>query len=301
MNTLITGGEGLLASSIEFGLKPSKKQLNILNYNDLCHYIEANKIDSIIHTAARVGGVKANTDFVFDFFSENMLMSLNIMNACKKYSIKKTIFIVSTCAFPVNTELPLKEENLHNGEPHNTNFGYAYAKRMLEVGSRALKNQYKISSYCLIPCNLYGENDNYNFESGHVIPSLIHKCYLAKLNNTKLEVWGSGKAEREFIYVKDFASIIGKIYKEDIDINETMIVSPNHTHTIQEIVEVIAKKINFTGNIFFDKTKPEGIMKKNSCNDKFKKYFPNFKFTSLDEGLDNTIEYFIKNYDKLRK
>lgn len=301
MSTLITGGLGLLGSSIDFGFKPTKEELNLLNYNDLKNFIIKNNIDSIIHTAAKVGGVKANSDYVYDFFADNIIMNINVQNACKEFDIKKSIFIVSTCAFPSNASLPLKESYLHDGEPHETNFGYAYSKRMLEVGSRALKQQYQIDSTCVIPCNLYGENDNYNLENGHVIPSLIHRCYLAKINNTNFQIWGSGRAEREFIYVKDFAKIITQIFNYDINVQETMIISPETTFTIQEIVDIIVKKIGFQGKVIFDETKPEGILKKNSSNKIFRKYFPDFSFTDIDYGLEQTIQYFIKNYDLLRK
>ena len=301
MNTLITGGYGLLGSSLNCGIKPKKEELDLLDYSKLCNFIENNKINSIIHAAAKVGGVKSNTDYIFDFFSENTQMSLNVMNACKQYNIKKSIYIISTCAFPSESPLPLKEEYLHIGEPHFTNYGYAYSKRMLEVGSRSLRQQYGLNSFCLIPCNLYGENDNYNLKNGHVIPSLIHKCYLSKINNTPFEIWGTGNAEREFLYVKDFSNIIEKIYKNNIDIENTMIISPENIVSIQEVVELIAKKIKFNGKIIFDETKPEGILKKNSDNTKFKKYFPDFKFTPLEDGLEKTIEFFIKNYSTIRK
>jgi GDP-L-fucose synthase len=254
-----------------------------------------------VHAAARVGGVKANTDFVYDFFADNISMSVNVMNACREFEIKRAIFIVSTCAFPVSAPLPLAESSLHCGEPHHTNFGYAYAKRMLEVGSRALRQQYGINSSCVIPCNLYGEHDSYNLQSGHVIPSLVHKCWIAKNTNSTLEIWGSGKAEREFIYVNDFASIIDKLINEKPYIPETMIISPGITYTIEEIVHHIVKIFKFEGKVFFDKSKPEGIMKKNSNNSIFRKYFEDFKFTDLDTGLSNSIEYFVKNYDTLRK
>jgi GDP-L-fucose synthase len=301
MSTLITGGHGLLGSFMNFGLKPNRHELDINNFTDICNYVEQNKIDSIIHAAAKVGGVKANTDYVFDYFSENILMNMNIMNVCKKYSIKNATFVVSTCAFPKNAPLPLNEDYLHGGEPHETNYGYAYAKRMLEVGSRALKYQCKLNSCCLIPCNLYGGNDNYNLQSGHVIPSLIHKCYLAKLNNTTFEVWGSGKAEREFMYAEDLAIIIEQIHKNNLSINEPLIVSPNNIFTIEEIVNMIVKKMKFNGRVFFDASKPEGIMKKNSSSDRLQKYFPNFKFTNLEDGLETTVCYFLKNYNTIRK
>ena len=301
MKVLVTGGHGLLGSSIGFGVKPSRKELDILNYNDLDRFVESNGIESIIHAAALVGGVKANTDYVFDYFLKNMEMNTNVIRVCGKYSLKKSIYIISTCAFPKSAPLPLREEFLHDGEPHETNYGYAYAKRMLEVGSRSLNQQYGLSSCCLIPCNLYGENDNYHIQNGHVIPSLIHKCYLAKTNNTDFEIWGSGKAEREFMYASDFAEIITKIHKDDMKINGTMIVSPDCIFSIENIVHVIVKQMGFKGNVVFDKSKPEGIMKKNSDNSIFRQHFPNFKFTDLETGLANTIEYFMKNYDIIRK
>ena len=301
MTVLVTGGHGLLGSELQFGIKPKKEELDILNYFDLCNFIEKNNIQSIIHAAAKVGGVKANTDYMFDFFSDNIQMGLNIMNACKKYKIKKTIYILSTCVFPMNSPLPLSEDYLHEGEPHYTNFGYAYAKRTLEVGSRSLKSQYGISSSCLIPCNLYGKNDNYDLENGHVIPSLIHKCYLSKINNVPFEIWGSGNAEREFLYVNDFSNIIEQIYENDISIDGAMIISPENVFTIKEVVELIAKKIKFNGKIIFNKIKPEGILRKDSDSSKFKKYFPDFKFTPLEDGLEKTIEFFLKNYLTIRK
>ena len=300
-NTLITGGYGLLGSSINFGLKPTKQEVNLLNYENLINYIKNNNVDSIIHTAAKVGGVKANSDYVYDFFADNILMNINVQNACKEFLLKKSIFIISTCAFPSSAPLPLKENYLHNGEPHETNYGYAYSKRMLEVGSRALKKQYNINSLCVIPCNLYGENDNYNLTNGHVIPSLIHRCYLSKINNTNFEIWGSGNAEREFVYVNDFAKIVADIFEKNVDISETMIVSPDNTFTIEQIVDIIIKKLKFDGKVIFDKTKPEGIMKKNSSNEIFKKHFKDFKFTPIEEGLESTVEYFIKNYENIRK
>ena len=300
MNTLVTGGNGLLGKAIDFGFKPSKSDLDILNYDNLCEYIELYNIDSVIHAAAKVGGIKANTEYVYDFFADNMIMNLNIMNACKKYKFKRALFIVSTCAFPANCELPLREQKLHDGEPHPTNFGYAYSKRMLEVGSRALVQQYHIPSICVIPCNLYGENDNYNIDNGHVIPSLIHKCYLAKNSNSNLHIWGSGNAEREFIYVKDFAKIIKMIYDEE-NISQPLIISPGKSYKIKEIVELIVKIMKFDGKVLYDQTKPEGILRKDSSNEQFVKYFSDFTFTEMENGLAHTIEYFVKNYNNLRK
>ena len=302
MSTLITGGHGMLGSAIDFGLKPSKQELNLLDYESLSRYIEQNKITEIVHAAGKVGGVKANDDFVYDFFIENLMMNANIIAACKQHGIRKSTFFLSTCVFPQFAPLPLQESSIHLGEPHPTNFGYAYSKRMLEVGSRCLKKQYDINSNCIVPCNMYGENDNYHLENGHVIPSLIHRCYLSKMNGVDFLVWGSGKAEREFMYAGDMARVVEQIHAgKNQSLPHLMIVSPGCVYSIAEVVAIIVKHMNFTGRVVFDSTKSEGIMRKNTDNSLFQKHFPDFQFTDLYTGLGKTVEYFIKNYESVRK
>lgn len=301
-NILITGGSGLLGSEIDIsnGLKPSSRELNLLDYSALKKYIELNNISKIIHCAAIVGGVNANYTKMFDFFDLNLQINLNVLRACKEFNLNNSIFILSTCVMPVDAKLPYIEDSLHGGEPHSTNYGYAYSKRMMEVGSRSLKEQYGINTYCLIPCNLYGQKDNYNLVDGHVIPSLIHKCYLAKQNNQDFVVWGSGNPEREFIYADDLAQIIELIHNSNEDYPSKLIVSSSQAYKIKDIVELIAQKINFTGNIVFDKSKTDGILKKPTDNSLFKTYFPKFQWKSIDHGLDITIQYFLRNYPNIR-
>lgn len=301
MNILITGGSGLLGSEINIknGLKPLSHEVDLLNYCSLKKYIQFNNVNKIVHCAAKVGGVQANQTKMFDFFESNIQMNVNILRACKEFNLKNSIFILSTCIMPNNQNLPYKEEHLHNGEPHFTNYGYAYAKRMLEVGSRSLKRQYDINTICLIPCNLYGVNDNYNLESGHVIPSLIHKCYLAKKNKQDFTVWGSGMPLREFLYVKDFAGIIENILAEEREYSP-MIISPGYENSIRDVVSIIVNEMKFEGNVLFDMMKPDGIYKKTTSNKVFKKYFPNFKFTELKDGLKETITEFMIRYPSVR-
>jgi GDP-L-fucose synthase len=301
MSILTVGGSGMIGSAVNFGVKPFKTQLNLFDYTSLSNYIKSNNITEIIHAAAKVGGVKANNDYMYDFFMENIIINTNVIRACKEFNIKRCTFFLSTCIFPENAPLPLIEKDIHNGEPHPTNFGYAYAKRMLEVGSRCLKKQHNINSSCLVPCNMYGPNDNYHLENGHVIPSLIHRCYLAKNNNTDFVVWGSGRAEREFLYSGDVARVLRMIHLDNHTIPDIMTISPGRVYSIKQVVELIIKHLNFKGNVIFDTSKPEGIMKKNTDNSVFKNTFPDFCFTTLDEGLAATVEDFIKNYNILRK
>jgi GDP-L-fucose synthase len=305
-NILITGGSGLLGSSIPFGNKPSSKELNLLNTNDIIDFLKANpQIDTVIHAAGLVGGVKKNNEFIYDFFSQNLRMALNIMDAIAvSPNIKNGTFILSTCIFPENVSYPVDTDVLYSGEPHPTNYGYAYAKRMLGVGARALNQQYNKNIKCIIPCNLYGPNDNYNISGGHVIPSLIHKCYLAhRGNDNYFVVWGSGNAEREFIYAPDFAKIFKAIYIDNNEIDDMLIISSQREYKIKEVVELIVEYIGFKGKVIYDTTHPEGILRKPTISHKFEEFSKkaNIKLTTLEEGLKLTIDDFIRNYDNVRK
>jgi len=302
LNRLVTGGHGLIGSEIsdEWGKKPTRRELDLLNYPQLFSYIGGRSVTEIVHLAAKVGGVKANHEQVLDFFSENLTINANIVRACKEHKVRKATFMLSTCVFPSDVEYPVHEGMLHHGEPHYTNYGYAYAKRMLEVGARALSTA-GIQARCIIPCNIYGKNDNYDLDSGHVIPSLIHKCYLAKRDGTPFHVWGSGRAEREFIYAPDIARAIMMIHEDPREIPNLMIVSPSEEHSIRSIVEIIAECFDFDGEIVFDTTKPEGILRKPTNNSRFMHYYPDFKFTPIRDGIMQTCDYIRRNYDGIRK
>jgi GDP-L-fucose synthase len=301
MSILITGGSGLLGTSlnVDNSYLPSRKELNLLSYCQLESFIRKNNVKKIIHCAAMVGGVQANNQRMFDFFNANMMMNMNVLTACKQYELNNSIMILSTCVMPEHASLPYTESSLHDGKPHDTNYGYAHAKRMLHIGAIAMKRQYDINISCLIPCNLYGKNDNFNIEDGHVIPSLIHKCYLAKKNNTDFSIWGSGEAEREFIYADDFAKIIQDICHNNKYFSE-LLISPGISWNIKTIVDKIAKIMNFTGNIVYDKTKLNGIQKKTTDNSLFKQAFSNFQWTDIDRGLQETIDSFVKSYPNIR-
>jgi len=185
------------------------------------------------------------------------------------------------------------------GEPHPSNYAYAYAKRMLEVQSRAYRDQHGSNFVTVIPCNIYGPNDNFNLESGHVIPSLIHKCYLAKENNTDFEIWGTGKAYREFIYSKDVAYITQWVL-ENYDDTEPLIISPDEEICIATIAQEIAWRMEFEGSIVYNGMR-DGQLKKPSNNMTLKHLLPDYKFVSIEMGLQKTIDWFVKNYDKARK
>jgi GDP-L-fucose synthase len=296
---LITGGAGLVGTSVPFGLKPTRKEVDLTNYEQLIGYIRDHKITDIVHCAGKVGGVKSNKQFINDFLVENLTINANIIKASRE--VNRATFLLSTCIFPEFAHYPLTEDQIHNGEPHPTNYGYAYAKRMLEVGARSLREQYKVNAKCIIPCNLYGANDNYDMENGHVLPSLIHRCYLSKINNQPFTVWGEGKALREFVFSQDLGRILQMIHVDEHSTPDMMIVSPGKEWSIREAVEIIISELGFSGELVFDKTKPEGIMRKPTNNTMFTTYFPDFKFTDLKIGLKKTVEDFLVNYPNVRK
>lgn len=300
MSILITGSNGMLGSYIDFGLKPSRSDLDYTNYNELCSYIENNNVKQIVHCAAKVGGVSANNKYSYDFFADNALINLNILRACAKYKLNDTILLLSICIFPNYDDKPIKESDLHTAEPHETNLGYGHAKRILDTGARCIYNQYGIKIKRIVPCNMYGMYDNFNLENSHVIPGLIHKCFLAKQKNEDLVIWGSGQVEREFIYAGDIADIIKEVCLNKKNINDITIISPGYTVTIKYLVQLITKYMNFNGNIIFDTTKPEGAKKRYSDNNNFKSNFPNYNFTPIEEGLQKTVQYFVNNYPNLR-
>ena len=159
---------------------------------------------------------------------------------------------------------------------------------------------YNDNFICVIPTNIYGDHDNYSLEDGHVIPSLIHKCYLARENNTPLTIWGSGKPLREFIFSKDVKNLTEWVL-QNYNENEPIILSTSEEISISEIVGIIVELMNFKGKVIFDSTKPDGQYRKPSNNSKIKHYLPDFKFTPIYEGLKETIEFFEKNYNIIRK
>lgn len=299
MNILVTGGRGLVGSTIDSKFKPTSEQLNLLKMKDIESYIMDNNIESIIHCAAKVGGIKANSEHLGDFYYENMMMNTNLLHAAYKCGVKKVVSFMSTCVFPATAEFPLSTQQLHQGEPHHSNYAYAYAKRMLEVQSRAYRDQHGCNFVTVIPCNIYGPNDNFNLDSAHVIPALIHKCYLAKKNDTDFEIWGTGKPYREFIYSED----VGKLalwVLHNYNHPDPLILSPNEEINMSILANHIANRMDFYGFLKYN-GKYDGQFRKPSDNSKIKEMLPDFEFTPIEEGLQKSIDWFVENYERARK
>lgn len=303
--TLVTGAGGLVGYAIR-QLNPKNTVYITRKDGDLTDFDVTKKIfekirpNRVIHLAAEIAGIGGNMIHSGEFFRKNILINVNVLETARLVNSEKLISFMSTCVFPDPCTYPLNEKDIHNGPPHPSNFGYAYAKRMLEVQSNAYRKEWGCNFIVAIPTNIYGENDLWNLNEGHVIPSLIHKCYLAKKNNTDLEVWGSGKPLREFVYSKDVAKLIlwaMKNYNEDTPI----IFSNGEERSIKELLEIIVREMNFKGKVIFDKTKPDGQFRKPSNISRLKRYLPDFKFTPLEQGIRNSVKWFIDNYPNIRK
>ena len=306
-NILVTGAYGLVGSQFkgEEYERIGSSDLNLLNQKDIDDYFYMSEKngelpEGIIHCAGKVGGIQGNMNNQGQFFYENIFMNTSIIESARKFGIKKFIAFLSTCVFPYDVEYPLSPDKIHLGPPHQSNYGYAYAKRMADIQIKSYRQQYDVNYFSVIPCNIYGPNDNYNLESGHVIPMLIHKMYLAKKNNTDFIVWGSGKPLREFIFSEDVAKLTKLLY-DNYDGSDPVVLSTSEEISIGEIVNIIAEVMEYEGNIIFDKTKPDGQYRKPSDNSKLLGYLPDFKFTPFDVGIKETVEWFDKNYHNIKQ
>lgn len=315
MKILVTGGTGLLGKAIEEiankdnspheFIFASSKTCDLRNYNETLMYFSLKKPDYVIHLAANVGGLFKNLEQNLTMYEENMMINFNVLRACHLNGIKNCLSILSTCIFPDTTTYPINETMLHNGYPHTSNSGYSFAKRMLEVHSSIYNKTYNYNYKCIIPTNLYGKHDNYSIENGHVIPALIHKCF-NEANSMKVNkwvnVWGTGKPLRQFLYVNDLAKII--LHSVDNITwqknNNTLIVAPDEEVSILSVSSIIGHQFNLK-NIKLNPDKADGQYKKTADNSLFKYYFKDFNFTEFEVGIKETCEYFKHNYNTIRK
>lgn len=259
------------------------------------------KPDIVIHLAARVGGVKANTDYIADFYLQNIKINTNILSSSFKHDVQKVVSLLSTCVYPDNARYPLTEDQIHAGPPHTSNFGYAYAKRMLDVQSRVYRMQYNCNFITAIPNNLYGKDDNFDLENSHVVPALMRKIWEAKLNNEpSVECWGDGSPLREFTHSNDIAKII-LFLLENYDDEWPINIGNTKEYSIKRVAETLCRFLQYDGKILWNVSKSSGQHKKPSSNRRLLNLgWENAAYTSLDEGLKRTCSWFMKSYPNVR-
>ena len=287
---LVTGGSGLVGKYLKKILPDatyiSSKDCDLRDQRQVYDLFEAIKPTSVIHLAAKVGGIKDNIAKPAEYFEDNVLMNTNLLKISYEYGIKQFIGILSTCIYPDKVEnYPMKEEDMFLGPPTPTNFSYGYAKRSLAVQIDAYNKQYGTHYNYLIPCNLYGEFDNFENENKmHFLTALLYK--IKNSQNNQIGLLGTGKPLRQFMYAKDFAEVIKQTLENNI--TESFNVAPNENLSINDMALEAISAINPSLKIKYSNPELDGQYRKDVDNSKFQSIFPNFRFTPLKEGLLRT-------------
>jgi GDP-L-fucose synthase len=342
---LVTGGSGLVGNGIKYisGLYNEKyefvfcssKQYDLTIMNDTIKMFKKHKPNYVIHLAACVGGLFKNMNNKVEMLEKNLMINYNVVKCAHDYKVEKLIACLSTCIFPDKEVIyPIDESMLHNGAPHFSNDAYAYAKRMLEIHCRCYKENHGNNFTCIIPTNIYGPNDNFDLENGHVLPALIHKCFLAKQQDDDFIIRGTGKPLRQFIFSYDLAKIIMILFEKNINqriikmghpevsdfnfrghnledakrdvpfqifdgLNENVIISvPEEDEiSIGDIGKIIADNFEYGHRVAFDSNYSDGQYKKTVGIEKLKNIIGNdFQFTNIKDGIKISIEWFLSNY-----
>lgn len=306
---VLTGGSGFLGSHIkerliEHGAKPQRifiprsRHLDLRNREDCRRLMNIKQPDIVIHAAGFVGGIGLNREQPAKMTYDNLIMGVELIEASYRARVEKLVVIGTICSYPKLTPVPFKEDNLWNGYPEETNAPYGLAKKMLLVQGQAYRQQYGLNFIYLLPVNLYGPGDNFNPESSHVIPALIKKVADAKrLNQGHLELWGTGNASREFLYVEDAAEAI-VLATQNYDGAEPVNIGAGFEITIRELAHKICKIMDFNGTMNWNHTKPDGQPRRCLDVSRAEKEFGFKAKTNFEEGLRKTIDWYMRQNQK---
>lgn len=312
---LVTGGSGLVGNGIKAAWELEKrddeeffwvssKDADLKCRESTKAMFERIKPTHVIHLAAKVGGLYGNMRANLEFFRINMAINDNVLSLSHEFKVKKVVSCLSTCIFPDKTTYPINETMVQNGPPHSSNYGYSYAKRMIDVMNRGYNEQYGCHFTSVIPTNVFGAHDNFNLEESHVIPGLIHKLYecTKQTPHTPFTVWGTGSARRQFIWSQDLGRLFLWVLRS-YDETEPIIlsVSGEEELSIDEAAKAVAKAYGFEGEWIYDKTRSDGQHKKTASNDKLRRLYPEFKFTPFQEAVQQSVDWFKANIDTVRK
>ncbi len=296
---LVTGGSGMVGKSLKKimpdAIYLSSKDYNLTSETEVWKMLDDTDPDAIIHLAAKVGGIIDNINKPADYFTENVLMNTLLINCANDYGVKRFISILSTCIYPDKSELyPMKENQLHDGQPTPTNYEYGYAKRCLAVQTDAYNKQYDTKYQYLIPCNLYGEFDKYG-DNSHFIAALIKKIHIAKKNgDDKIVLFGTGSPLRQFMHSDDLARVIKQCLENDI--YENMNVATEENLSIKQMAEIALDACGANNlTIRFDSAYPDGQYRKDVSIDLLKRTIPDFAAIELHAGIKQTYKYITDN------
>ena len=303
---LVTGGEGFLGSAVCDTLKKRKAQpivfkhseLDLLNLYGLVQYLNDTKPDYCIHCAGYNGGIEFNRMYPADILYANTVMGLNLYHACEYAQVKKTISIMTSCAYPDTGMEVLKEDTFWNGLPNKTIRGHGIAKRILQAAAEAYKEQYAFNACTVCVTNLYGPNDTFDLVRTKVVGALVRKFVEAKINeDEEVECWGTGSPKREFMYVYDAAEAIIQALEKYDNSCTPLNIGTGKEITIKQLVEYIVDKSKYTGEIKWNTDKPDGQLKKLLDTTRMKEYVDINPIT-VEDGIEKTIQWYISNKEE---
>ena len=303
---LVTGGHGFLGSHVVDRLctkgyqdicVPRSHDFDLRKRDEVNRLLRCTQPDVIIHLAANVGGIGFNQQQPGRLFYENIIMGAEMIDAAKDENIGKFVLVSSTCAYPKNPPVPFKEEDLWNGFPEETNAGYGIAKKAVMLQGQLYRQQYGLNVICVVPTNLYGERDNFDPGSSHVIPALIKKCVEAKRNGADhIEMWGDGSATRDFLYVGDCATAVVDAM-EQYNGADPINLGSGAEVAMHDLVNTIKEATGFEGSIVYDTSRPNGQPRRVLDVSKAISAFGFRAKTPLEEGIKKTVEWYVKTTD----
>ncbi len=305
----VAGHRGLVGSALVRNLQSkgyhnlvlkTRQQLDLTRQSDVEHFFSEEKPDHVFLAAAHVGGIQANNVYRADFIRNNLLIQSNVIDAAYQSQVKRLMFLGSSCIYPKGCPQPMKEAYLLTGALEPTNEPYAVAKIAGIKLCEAYNHQYGTNYVSVMPTNLYGPEDNFDLEKSHVLPALMRKVHEAKLaKRDTVEVWGSGKPMREFLYVDDMADACVYVMQKESFSGMTNIGTGQDV-SIKELAQAICKVVGFDGSLVFDASKPDGVMKKLqdvSLLSSIGWTAP----TNLQTGLEKTYRWYLENEDRLKR
>jgi len=298
---LVTGGQGFLGKHVvkEFLSRncrsvswPGHDLYDLRKPWDVRLMFAEYQPDIVVHLAASVGGIEANRDNPGKYFYDNILMGSLVMDMAREFKVKKYVQVGTSCSYPAIAPVPVKESDLWTGKPNEVTGAYGIAKLALITMAQAYREQYGLNAISLIPVNLYGPGDTFDPKRSHVIPALIRNCLYAKKTGTPLVVWGTGKATREFLYVKDAARAL-RLATEHYDRPEPVNLGTGVEIFIKDLAAIVANEVGFTGEIVFDSTKPDGQLRRCFDVSRAKEEFGFEASTPLEFGIRATVEHYL--------
>lgn len=301
---VVTGGAGFLGQEVcrqlaslqpEEIIVPRSNQHDLRNRDDIERLYRETNPQVVVHLAAVVGGIGANRENPGRYFYENAIMGIELMEQARLVGVEKFVAVGSICAYPKNTPVPFREDDLWNGYPEETNAPYGLAKKMLLVQAQAYRQQYDFNAVTLLPVNLYGPGDNFDPQSSHVIPALIRKVVEAQdAGQNHIDAWGTGQASREFLFVRDAARAI-TLATQHYDKSEPVNLGSGQEIRIRELTELICQLCQFDGEVRWDRTQPDGQPRRCLDTTRAKEEFGFEATTDFREGLLETIQWYRQN------